>query len=360
MATNNAKMIDLDVIWEMGFDPKTGLPRKVSKEGSNIRNKVLRQLRIKDEQEFVNSISVYTPGLNMSSQEFMRMMYYYPNLAIFVLNGSPYLMPYALDGGLDFYNRPNYIHPVPLTQGSNDINSEQKKALNEVLKGFKKKVVYECMSPDEIEADKLDQYAIIVKDYTPQRSLNNTSRAEIDDALLAYEADLFQYMRTSAMMGSGVRGVRVSDPDGTEAVISASNAIDTAALSGQAFIPILSRQDFQDLSQTGSYSSQDYMLAIQGIDNFRKQCLGVDNAAMFDKSQYVNKTQSESGLTNNYTLLDRLNQLLNSLMIFNSIWGTDWYAEMVTDPVDMNDNLDDDKEGDDNVNDTGNEQQDVQ
>lgn len=355
-----AKMTDKDTIIAMGFDPKTGLPRKmVQSNDRNLRKQVLRQLRIKDEQEFVNSIIPHTPGLNMSPQEFMRMVYYYPNLALFVLNDRPYLMPYALDGGLDFYNRANTIHPVPLTQGSNEMSSEQRKALAEVLSSHKKKVLYEETMLEE--GDDPKDYAVLVRDYTPQRSLSNISRADIDDSILNYEADMFQYMRTSAMMGSGVRGVRVGDPDGAEGVISAADAIDDAALNGQCFIPMLSRAEFQDLSQTGAYNTQDYMLAIQGLDNFRKQCLGVDNAAMFDKKSYVNETQSQSGITHSGTLQDRARQLDNAFSIFNSIWGTEWYVEIDGEVSQEAYEGDTDTEGgDSDVDDSGNEQQDVQ
>lgn len=352
-----AKITDMDTIIAMGFDPKTGLPRKFVQNGKNLRTQMLRQLRIKDEQEFVNSIIPHTPGLNMSDQEFMRMVYYYPNLAIFVLNDRPYLMPYALDGGLDFYNRANTIHPVPLTQGDAEMNPEQKKALREVLASHKKKVLYEPTILEDGE-DPSD-YAILIRDYTPQRSLNNISRAEIDDAILNYEADMFQYMRTSGMMGSGVRGVRVSDPDGSEAVISASNAIDAAALNAQCFIPMLSRMEFQDLSQSGTYRTQDYMLAIQGLDNFRKQCLGIDDAAMFDKKAYVNETQSQTGITHTETLKDRYKQLQNAFNIFNSIWGTEWYVEY---DQDLTEEVGDvgEEGGKTDVDATSDEQQDVQ
>ena len=307
---NNAKMIDIDTIIAMGIDPSTGLPTKISKKGTSLRQDVNKMIRVKDEQEFVNRLIVDTPGLNMTSQDFFRLMYYHSNLALFMINDKPYLMPYALEGGLDFYTRPNYIVPVPFSQTSE--NKDDKAAMKKILAQYKSKVAYDVMLPDEI--DPKEHYAVILNDYTPQRS-GCIPRAQLDDAICGFEADLFQYMRTSTLMGSGIKAMRVADPDAANGVLSAANAINDAALAGQPFIPMLSRAEFQELTGAGALHMQDYMLAIQGIDNFRKQCLGVDNAAMFDKKAYVNEAQTNTGAVNSLPLIDSLMQIQNKFDI---------------------------------------------
>lgn len=354
---------NIEAIVAMGLDPKTMLPTKLmSNKNSVVRGPILTQLRIKDEQEYVNRFIVHAPGLNMSSQEFFRMMYYHPNMALMMLEGKPYLMPYANVGGIDFYNRPNYINPVPLTQGSDDSSKDEKNALRDVLASFKKKVVYDVMLPEDIDDDTLENSAVLIRDYTPQQSNIIIPRAKIDEALLGLEADLFQYMRTSLLMGSGVKGIRVNDTDGAQAVVSMSNSIDNAVMNGLPFLPLLSRQEVQELAQSGVLHTQDYMLAIQGIDNYRKQCLGIENSPMFDKKAYVNEAQTMSGITTSSTLADSLQQLQNAFDIWNSIYGFDWFVEI--NPMMMAQQQpgmeEDNNGGDQDVNDQGNEREDVQ
>lgn len=356
---------NVEALIAMGLDPKTGLPSKLANaKGTSVRGPILTQLRIKDEQEYVNRFIVHTPGLNMSSQEFFRMLYYHPNLAIMMLEGKPYLMPYTMIGGIDFYNRPNNIVPVPLTQGSDDSPKDEKSALREVLAGYKKKVIYEVMLPEEVDDDVIENAAVLIKDYTPQQSSMIIPRSKVDEALLGLEADLFQYMRTSLLTGSGAKGIKVNDPDAAASVSALSNALDAAVLNGAPFIPLLSRQDIQELGGGGVLHTQDYMLAIQGIDNYRKQCLGIENSPMFDKKAYVNEAQTMSGITTSSTLADSLQQLQNSFDIWNSIYGFDWYVE--TNPLMMmgNENInemnDNEQGGNQNVDDKGNEREDIQ
>ncbi len=367
---NNAKLPNIEAIKAMGLDPKTMLPVKFTEPGDRvIRGDILKQLRIKDEQEYVNRLVVHTPGLNMSSMEFFRLMYYHPNLALMVLEGQPYLMPYSYDGGLDFYNRPRAIHPVPLTQGSNTDDSSKseadkarEKALREIMAGYKKTVIYDVVPEEDLTDDIFDNACVLVRDYTQQNSNVNIPRAKVNDAVLRLESDVFQYMRTSLLTGSGARGIKVNDPDAASSVVALSNAIDNAALNGSPYVPLLSRMDIQELTNAGVLHVQDYMLAIQGLDNYRKQCLGVDNAAMFDKKAYVNEAQTNTSMTNSLPLIDSLNQIQSAFDIWNSIYGTDWYVEI--NPALMNVQnsgmIDESEGGSGNGNASGNERKDVQ
>lgn len=367
---NNAKLPNIEAILAMGLDPKTMLPTKLVDTGDRvIRKDILTQLRIKDEQEYVNRLVVHTPGLNMSSMEFFRMLYYHPNLALMVLEGQPYLMPYSYDGGLDFYNRPRAIHPVPLTQGSNTDDSKKseadkarEKALKEIMAGYKKQVVYEIVPEDELTDEIFDNACVLVRDYTQQNSNVNIPRSKVNDAVLRLESDVFQYMRTSLLTGSGAKGIKVNDPDAATSVVGLSNAIDNAALNGMPYVPLLSRMDIQELTNAGILHVQDYMLAIQGLDNYRKQCLGVDNAAMFDKKAYVNEAQTNTGMVNSLPLIDSLNQIQSAFDIWNSIYGTDWYVEINPALINQSDSsmIDSSEGGNGNGNGSGDEREDVQ
>lgn len=351
-----------DLVRQLGFNPKTGLPFKFSVADKKIRSGVLAQLRIKDEQEFVNRFVVHTPGLNMSSHEFFRMLYYYPDLCLLHIDGKPYLMPYALEGGLDFYGRYNHIHPIPLEQNEGDKEGEQKKAIRELLKGFVRKPYYEIVLPEDVTEEMQEEACVLIRDYTPQRSNKILARCDIDETMNSLMADMFAYMRTALMTGSGVKGIRVNDPDAKDSVVSIANAIDDCALNSMPFVPLMtvSNLDLQELGGEGAMKAQDYMLAIQGIDNYRKQCLGIENNPMFDKKAYVNEAQAMMGVSTSHTLIDSLSQLQNSFDIWNSIYGYEWYVEMNPNFVANNQMMDeseaDESEGgNDNESNQGNE-----
>lgn len=316
------KLPNYDIVRQVGINPKTGLPVKFNTSEKKIRSGVLAQLRIKDEQEFVNRFIVHTPGLNMSSQEFFRMLYYYPNLCLLHIEDKPYLMPYALDGSLDFYNRYNSIHPVPFnSSGEDDIKAK-------ALESIKRKPYYEIVLPEDITEEMQNEACVLIRDYTPQRSEKIIARCDLDETMNGLMADMFAYMRTSLMTGSGVKGIKVTDPDARDAVISMANAIDDCALNSQPYVPIMQSPSIEEFGGEGAMKAQDYMLAIQGIDNYRKQCLGIENNPMFDKKAYVNEAQAMMGISTSHTLIDSLCQLQNAFDIWNSIYGYEWYVEM--------------------------------
>lgn len=53
MGKNNAKMTDLDLLWQAGINPKTGLPIKFSCK-KVLKEDTKKFLRLVDEQDAVN------------------------------------------------------------------------------------------------------------------------------------------------------------------------------------------------------------------------------------------------------------------------------------------------------------------
>lgn len=105
---------------------------------TNLKPQLKRNLRITDEQQAINRYLWSGLPADISSQELERFLYYKGQLALFFETGSKkfYIMPYALDGTLDFYGRENRIHPVPI---STDAASEK---VTNYLSTIKRDVIY--------------------------------------------------------------------------------------------------------------------------------------------------------------------------------------------------------------------------
>lgn len=64
-----AKLPDLETIYKMGIDPKTGLPLKMSNPKYTVKGDIKKTLRIADEQDAVNRYVWYNLPCNLTSQE---------------------------------------------------------------------------------------------------------------------------------------------------------------------------------------------------------------------------------------------------------------------------------------------------
>lgn len=319
-----------------GIDPKTGLPSRWS-DDCKLKTNVKIQLRVKDEQDAINRFRAYNIPLYMSSQEIERMLYHRFELIFFYFEPLDefYLMPYAFDDGLDFYGRPIYVHPVPYASGA-EADKEAIKKQREYLRSIKLKVIYDVQlpedylkedgSPDEEKIKKLlTQSAVIIRDYTPQWSENGIPRVQMQDALLDCMADCIPYSRTALKNSTGVRGMKVSNPDEYSNVLMANEMMEKAALHGDQNIPIVGSVNFQDLSGGSIANATEFLQTMQGYNNFRLSLYGLDNNGLYEKNAYVNNIQS--GINNvGLALQDGLTQRQNSCNIINSIWGLGfWY-----------------------------------
>lgn len=330
-------LFDYTMWAKAGIDPKTGLPDRY-KNGCSLKTNVKIQLRVKDEQDAINRYKAYNIPLNLSSQEIERMLYHKFELIFFYFEplDEYYLMPYAFDDGLDFYGRPIYVHPVPYASGA-EADSNQLKAQREFLRTVKLKVIYDVQLPEdyineetgEVDEKKVKELlttsAVIIRDYTPQWSENGIPRVQMQDALLDCMADCIPYSRTALKNSTGVRGMRVTNPDEYSNVLAANVMMEQAALHGDQNIPVVGQIDFQDLASGNIANAEEFFKSLQGYNNFRLSLYGLDNNGLYEKTAYVNNLQS--GINNvGLSLTDGLSQRQNACNIINSIWGLGfWY-----------------------------------
>lgn len=260
---------------------------------SNWRKEnVRKQLRILDEQDAVNRYTWYNLPCDLSSQELERLLYYKGQLCFFYVPEIEQFIfsPYALDGTIDYYGRYNTVHPVPVAEG---MEKDKKNApLSAYLANKKLDVCYGVPSSDEKAINWITKFAkgeacVLLHDYTKQLSQTTISRQIINDPLLDIMADCIPFMRTCLLANTGVKGMRVSNQADYPNVLDANGAFEKAALEGEMYVPIVGSVDFQDLTDSQAMKAEEYLLAMQGLDNFRLSLYGLENGGLFQKKSHM-------------------------------------------------------------------------
>lgn len=325
------KMVDLDLLIQAGIDPKTGLPRKMAKR-KNLKPEIKRALRIIDEQDAVNRYVWYNLPNNITSQELERMLYYKGQLCFFYMKDLDqfFFMPYALDGTIDFYGRYNRVHPVPMTSGTEDKNG---KAQAQLLSEIKLDVLYGIPVPkegDTVETfmKSLENKCVLLYDYSKQLAQTITPRVEVNDAILDVMAECVPFMRTSLLLSTGVKGMRVQNGDDWTNVQDANKSVEDAALSGDPYIPMVGMTEFQDLQNGQVAKSEEYMLAMQSLDNLRLSTYGIDNGGLFEKKAHELQTEADiNGGPVGLVLQDGLSIRQSFCNIVNALYGLGMWCE---------------------------------
>lgn len=324
MAKNNARLINEDVVGlynSAGINPVTGQPTRAENKCS-LKNDIRKQLRIIDEQDAVNRYVWYNLPCELTGQELERMLYYKGQLAFFYFKDLDqfYFMPYALDGTIDFYGRFNTIHPVPMAEGTDDDTKAIVAKQAALLSTIKLDVLYDV----PLELDKSpENYCVLLHDYTKQLSQNILPRQQLQDGLLNVMSDMIPFMRTSLLNATGVSGMRVASEDDESNVKAANLTVDSAALNGQKWIPIIGNLEFQDLTQGSTAKGEEFLLAMQSLDNFRLSTYGLENGGLFEKKQYQNTMQTSlngNGQVGN-PLQDGLSIRQHFCDVVNSVFG---------------------------------------
>lgn len=330
MAKNNARIVPKDLYEQAGLCvPDKKHACSFNNAGPGLKSNIKKLIRILDEQNAIGCFKWVNLPVGMSSQELERLLYYRGQLAFFYLEelNQFYVLPYALDGTIDAYGRYNTIHPVPIASGSKDKQTQEKeKALADYLATKKFDVLYDVVTPEEMMENPeyyLTKTAVIIWDYTKQLGETILSRRDLMDPLTDVMAECIPFMRTALQNSAGVSGVKVNNEDEAVQVQLASTAIQNATLVGEKWVPMQGGLDFQDLGNMTVAKPEEYLLAMQGLDNFRLSLHGLDNGGLFQKKSHMLEAEQEMNAGNMSLILkDRLNQRQRSCDIINSVWAT--------------------------------------
>ncbi len=290
-----------------------------------LKENIKKQLRIQDEQVAVNRYKWFNLPSSLDGQLLERILYYRGQAAFFYMkeNGKFYFLPYALSGSVDVYGRFMGITPLQFAGGTTSNESGKEKPW---INGLIKKPIYSI--PFELDNETFEDGAVLLTDYTKQLNETVISRQILQDPLLDAMAEAIPMARTSLMSNSGVRGIRVQGEDDSINVINASKAIEKAALNGQPFIPIQSNTEFQELTGGEALKSEEYLLYMQALDNYRLSLYGLSTGGLFQKKSHM--LEAEQDMNAGHARLaydDGLAIRQKFCDIVNSIWGLGIWCE---------------------------------
>ena len=287
---NNARLPDLNTLIQAGIDPKTGLPIRVDEEKCTLKNDIRRVLRVLDEQNAINRYTWFNLPNGLDGQLIERILYYKGQGMFFYMetDNTFYFLPYALDGSIDVYGRFKAVTPLPF----NGTAQDKKDAW---ITGLTKIPVYEVK---EVDLDTFLDGCVLLSDYSKQISQTNIPRQTLQEPILDAMAEAFPLARTSLIANSGIKGMRVNDEDQQSTVKAASRSITRAALNGDIWIPIVGNIEFQELTDGSALKSEEFLLYMQALDNFRLSLYGLDNGGLFQKKSHMLEAEQEMNAGN--------------------------------------------------------------
>lgn len=333
MATQNKmpRMYPTDTLIQAGIDPQTGLPIKMgSTDHFNLKTEVKKQLRILDEQDAVNRFTWYNLPKGLNSKLMERILYYRGQGMFFKLGEEFYFLPYCLDGTIDVYGRFTGVTPLPFNGNTSTTKDGKQKVW---VQGLVKKPVYDTIVPEEYFnedgtikikefVELQDNACVLIKDYTEQLAQTNISRQILQDTILDTMADMFPFMRTALLNSTGIQGVRVTEQSEQANVEIASRAVNQAALEGRKYIAMVGGLNFQDLAGGDVAKAEEYLLAMQSLDNYRLSLYGLDNGGLFQKKSHMLEAEQSMNTGNTGLVLqDSLKCRQDACAVINSVWG---------------------------------------
>ena len=317
---------NLDPVIAAGVDPKTGLPYKMGGSPCTLKEDIMKQLRINDQQSFVMRFTWHNLPIGLDSQDLERLLYYKGEICIFWCKPAKKFlaMPFAPIGPFDYMGRPTKARPVPF--GPPNAQNEKMKLtpFAEWLSTQVFDIVWEMPFLEDLIADpsKLETSCVIIQDYTPQISQSVLSRQSINDGIIKFEAEMFPFLRTALLNSTGVKGMRVDNEDESYAVIEASNSIQDAAINGRNFVPVVGHSEFQEFTNGTTIAPSEFLMAMQSIDNFRMNSLGLEQGGIFEKTERKLVAEAEMSTSNAaLTLNDCLIQRQKKADIMTVLWG---------------------------------------
>lgn len=289
------------------------------------------QLRVIDEQDAVGRYTWYNLPNGIDANTLERVLYYRYQGALFYIEELDrfYFLPYCLKGEIDEYGRYLGIGPLPFF-GRSEIKGARS---TDWLTTLERTPIYDVMLPEDVDLDHYLKGAVLLCDYTKQISQTGIPRVQLSEQTISAMAECIPFMRTAMINSTGVEGMRIDNPDDASNVQMQSAVMQQAALNGDKWIPIVGQQEFQQLTNGTTAKAEEFLLAMQALDNYRLSTHGLSNGGLFLKRAHMLQGEQEmqsSGTS--HVLIDGLNRRLEFCDIANSIFGTETYVEITEDP----------------------------
>lgn len=283
-----------------GMDPKTGLPIKILNEvdlKASIRN-------LLENEHITQCLNRYTwsglPG-DLTGDLIERILFYRGQGMFYYSKYSNkfYFLPYTLhakDGtGIDEYGRYVSVESLRFNGGSPDGKDKNTGIVRDVLYTMP---LYPAPQSEEETAAVIGQmladqerYCVLLSDSSKRYTAVTEPKCTQYGGILDVMSDLIPFARTALMNSTGIKGMRVSgDPEALN-VSNANQLVKYAALNGKTWVPITGSVTLEELTNGTSIKAEDFMIALQEIDNKRLQTLGLETAGLYNKKTVVTDSQ---------------------------------------------------------------------
>ena len=345
--TNNAKITDLPLYLQAGINPKTGLPLKYGSNPETLLSDYIRIVSEADKKDAVNRYTWYNLPDGLDGKLIERILYFRGQAAFFYMKETKkfYFLPYALDGEIDVYGRFLGITPLPFNGTASTTEDNKTKPW---ITGLIRKPVYDLLSTKDMSITDRQNACVLLKDYTEGISQTIIPRADINSPLVKCIAECFPMLRTNMINSCGVSGMRVGSEDESASVYEASNSVYNASITGRKWVPAVGMQAFQDLGTTNTAKFEEFLLAMQSLENYRLATYGLDNGGIFQKKAQELQSEADMASTNvSLILKDGLDQRQNACDLINSIFGTKIWCEITPVQSPINSPMETDSEGED-------------
>ena len=332
---NNAKIIDVNSLVAAGINPKTGLPYRMGGTDNPNKKDIKAALRIMDEQNAINRYTWYNVPKGLDGQLIERILYYRGQGAFFYMptDETFYFLPYALNGTIDVYGRYTDISPLPFGGGKTDGKDKP------WIPGLTRHCIY---YPEmEYSEDMMDTSCVLLSDYSKQISQTTLPRERLQEPLLDLMANMPCYMNTALVNSTGIQGMVVGAQDEQANVQIASQQVKDAALNGEKYIAMIGSPATIDLGTNTGGSAEEFMRAMQSLDNLRLSLYGLDNGGMFQKNSHMLESeQAAAGGNTDLIMQDGLTLRQWFCTIVNSIWPIGLWCEVSESAIQQDKNLD--------------------
>lgn len=286
---------DNQTLMAMGYN-QDGVKVSCSSVDGWLHDEIKKNLRIMDEQQFIHRYKWHNLPKGLSQDLIERILYYRGTGVLFysIEMQQFFFLPYTNTREIDCYGRFTEATPLPFTGATTAKDKDGK--VKQFIPGLVLKQQYElCQGVEDLED--ITGVCIPLFDYTKQLSQNIIPRQQLSEAILDLESDLIPYMKTALMNATGVVGVKVGSEDEQADVQLASMAVDRAAKNQLKYIPFVGNMEFQNLTSDNVARSEEFLIAMQSIDNFRKMLIGLGEGNLFQTKAHMLQSQMDMAST---------------------------------------------------------------
>ena len=311
---------DWQTLQATDMNPRTGDRNTKKGSGFTLLEGIRKSLRVFDQQNAVNRYTWYNLPGDLDGQFIERILYYKGQGAFFYIPEEDrfYFLPYCLEGTIDVYGRYTGIKPLPFT-GKAETDKEV------YIPGLTLKPEYKIVLPDEWSIEKCTNGCVLLNDYCKQYSQITLPRKDLQEPIIQMMAECLPMARTALVANSGVRAIKVDDPNQGWIVNAAAQAMFEGVIndSPEPLIPIASEIQMEDLTSSGSaLKGEEYLLMMQGLDNYRLSLYGLKNGGLFQKKAHMLEAEADMNDGNiGLVYQDGLTIRQHFCDIVNSIWG---------------------------------------